>query len=118
VALFNALENCYLFSSQTRYADALFGKGEYQRALSYYKQAMQRRKVGPHMMDVVNSLPPHGVGGRRSPGTRGSPNSSNRRSGSPQQVPSPLSFSAVSCPEEAMLKFKEGRCLVALEDTR
>jgi len=28
------------------YADALFGKQELQRALQYYKQAMQRRKVG------------------------------------------------------------------------
>ena len=31
------------------YADALYGKEEYRRALHYYKQATQRRKVGPHM---------------------------------------------------------------------
>jgi anaphase-promoting complex subunit 7 len=32
--------------SLSLYADALFGKKEYLRALSYYKQASQRRKVG------------------------------------------------------------------------
>eukprot|EP00613_Pedinella_sp_CCMP2098_P036235 CAMPEP_0171800918 /NCGR_PEP_ID=MMETSP0991-20121206/71958_1 /TAXON_ID=483369 /ORGANISM="non described non described, Strain CCMP2098" /LENGTH=192 /DNA_ID=CAMNT_0012412505 /DNA_START=70 /DNA_END=647 /DNA_ORIENTATION=- len=81
--------------SLTLYADALFGKGEYQRALSYYKQAMQRRKVGSHM-DLA----------------------SNKRASPGRQRSSPTSgFAAVSSEEEAMLKFKEGRCLVALDDT-
>jgi len=41
------------------YGDALFGKKEYLRSLSYYKQATQRRKVGNNS-DIVaglNSLP-------------------------------------------------------------
>ena len=39
----------------TLYADALFGKDEYRHALHYYKQSLQRRKVGPHMATFASA---------------------------------------------------------------
>jgi len=41
--------------SLSLYADALFGKKEYLRALSYYKQASQRRKVGQRSATTTSS---------------------------------------------------------------
>jgi anaphase-promoting complex subunit 7 len=68
-------------------------QGEYQRALSYYKQSLQRRKVGPHTIDS---------GGMGLGGANGSP--------------SPPGYVAVTTYEEAELKYKEGKCYVELED--
>lgn len=48
--------------SLSLYADALFGKKEYLRSLSYYKQAMQRCKVGPSADGILTpSSPYHSV---------------------------------------------------------
>ena len=78
------------------YSDALFGKGEYKRALAHYKQAMQRRKVGPHMANRNNTSPP---------------------STSTSSSPSSPGYAAVTSPEEAHIKFKEAQCNVELGET-
>ena len=72
------------------YADALYGKREVQRALSYYKQATQRRKIG--VVDGSSS------GGRSSPSLG-------------------PGYATVTSMEEAELKFKECKCYVALDET-
>uniref|UniRef100_A0A7S2WJE0 Anaphase-promoting complex subunit 7 n=1 Tax=Rhizochromulina marina TaxID=1034831 RepID=A0A7S2WJE0_9STRA len=80
--------------SLSLYADSLFGKGEFQRALHFYKQATQRIKIGPH------------ISGHRSP-----PNSSSPASSS---SPSSPNYSSVQRPEEAELRFKESQCYHSL----
>ena len=98
----------------TLYADALFGKDEYRHALHYYKQSLQRRKVGPHMATFASassspffsasspppnqqhSQNPHSVSFENSFGSAGSGGSGT--SGSPS---SPSSYAAIQSSDEA-----------------
>ena len=70
------------------YADALKGKGEFKRALSYYRQAAQRRRVGMAAAAAAARRPAQSPYGH-----------------------------AVENAAEALLKFKEAQCNVELGET-
>lgn len=99
------------------YADALFGKGEHRRALHFYRQALQLNRLAP-VPAVSAAVATPGASSRSTPapGTPGAPVTPARGGETPAaSTPDPRAHSHV---DEATVKYKMGRCHVALREWR
>ena len=130
------------------FADALYGKREHRRALHYYRQALQLNRLAPlnggghaqrvgagHMEHDVGASTPKAAPSMHSPETPATPAQTRRRQQQQQQQltggtrhggddRSLVTPGAGACGgvttnlEEAPVKFKMGRCLLALKEWR
>ena len=99
------------------YADALFGKGEHRRAMHFYRQALQLNRLAPvPVVSAAVATPGASSRSTPAPGTPGAPVTPARGGETPAASnPEPRAHPHV---DEATLKYKLGRCHVALREWR